>query len=130
MRRVLADTGPLYAAYDSSDHYHKQAHRELNTLKQKHAAVVLPSLVLAEYRSLLLKRFNPSVGFRFLQEMTAGTFPLGPIPEDYQFAIQLLHRYPDQTITLCDATLASVLHRLRLSVWTYDFHFDVMRSLV
>lgn len=30
MRGVIADTGPLYAAYDPSDRYHSQALAECN----------------------------------------------------------------------------------------------------
>ena len=33
---------------------------------------------------------------------------------------------PDQPITLIDATLAAVAARMRVSVWTYDHHFDAM----
>lgn len=130
MRGIIADTGPLYAAYDSSDSYHCQAHQEIAMAAQQSLPVVLPYLVFAECHNLLLKRFDPMVGLRFLQEMVAGTMLLNPDREDYQLAIQLLQRYPDQTITLCDATTAAVSTRLGLPVWTYDFHFDVMGTVI
>ncbi|MEB3164917.1 MAG: hypothetical protein VKK80_16925 [Prochlorothrix sp.] len=53
-----------------------------------------------------------------------------PQPKDYEAGIQRLQEYPDQGITLCDATIAAVAQRLGLPIWTYDFHFDVMLSPV
>lgn len=41
-----------------------------------------------------------------------------------------LSALPDQAITLFDATLAVLASRLKLEVWTYDHHFDVMRAKV
>jgi predicted nucleic acid-binding protein len=38
--------------------------------------------------------------------------------------------FPTKSITLFDATLAIVASRLRLPVWTYDHHFDVMGTSV
>ncbi len=130
MRGIIADTGPLYAAYDSSDFYHRQAHQEIATAAQQNLPVLLPYLVFAECHNLLLKRFDPMVGLRFVQEMVAGTTLLNPVGEDYETAIQSLQRYSDQTITLCDATTAALSTRLGLPVWTYDFHFDVMGSVI
>jgi hypothetical protein len=37
---------------------------------------------------------------------------------------------PDQSITLFDATLAALASRLKIEVWTYDHHFDIMRAKV
>ena len=49
-----------------------------------------------------------------------------PSSDDYDRAIQLLDRFPDQSITLFDSTTAVLSQRLNSPVWTYDFHFDVM----
>ena len=39
----------------------------------------------------------------------------------------IVRNFPDQRITLIDATLAALPSRLGLEVWTYDHHFDLMR---
>jgi uncharacterized protein len=49
-----------------------------------------------------------------------------PAIGDYMAATKMLQYFPDQTITLFDATTAAIAQRLNLSIWTYDFHFDVM----
>ena len=57
----------------------------------------------------------------------AGTALINPDSEDYGRAVITLRNFPDQTITLVDATVATLALRLGLEVWTYDHHFDVMR---
>ena len=52
-----------------------------------------------------------------------GTEIIQPSSEDSDRAIQLLDRFPDQSITLFDATTAALSQRLSSPVWTYDFHF-------
>lgn len=126
MSRILADTGPLYAAYDSSDRYHQQAQQELSLLNQQQISIMLSGLVLAECHSLLLKRFNPTVGIRFLKDIEAGAILVYPSAVDFQVIPEVLQRYADQTITLCDAMTGVMGDRLSLPIWTYDFHFDVM----
>ena len=130
MRGVLADTVPLYAAYDSSDRYHDRSQQELIVFSQQPLPVIVIYPVLTECHNLLLKRFGVGVGLRFLQDMKAGAILMSPDLKDYDGSITLLQNYKDQAITFCDATIASVSKRLKLSVWTYDFHFDVMNSQV
>jgi uncharacterized protein len=130
MRGVLADTGPLYAAYDPSDRYHIQALAELDRLTNQDLAVLIPYPVFLETHSLILKRLGIQIGFRYIQEITAGADLLQPKLEDYHHATQLLQHYSDQAITLFDATTTAIAQRLQLVVWTYDFHFDVMQATV
>ena len=55
---------------------------------------------------------------------------LNPTGYDYAEAMQQVTRYPDQRITLVDAVTAIVAERLKLPVWTYDYHFDIMQATV
>lgn len=130
MRSVIADTGPLYAAYDPSDRYHAQALAEIEQLTHQDRAVLIPYPVFLETHSLILKRLGIPIGFRYIQEISAGTDFLQPTIEDYQQATQLIQQYPDQAITLFDATTTAIAQRLDLAIWTYDFHFDVMQATV
>ncbi len=130
MRSVIADTGPLYAAYDPSDRYHSQALAEIERLSQQKLTVLIPYPVFLETHSLILKRLGIQIGFRYIQEISAGAERLQPSIEDYQTAIQVIQRYPDQSITLFDATTAALSQRLGIAIWTYDFHFDIVNSIV
>ena len=126
MKDILADTGPLYAAYDPSDRYHSQALAEIDRLTEQNINTLVPYPILLETHSLILKRLGISIGFRFLQEISAGATIMQPAIGDYMAATKMLQYFPDQTITLFDATTAAIAQRLNLSIWTYDFHFDVM----
>jgi uncharacterized protein len=126
LRGVVTDTGPLYAAYDPSDRYHRQATGEVQRLGNENLIAIVPYPVFLETHSLILKRLGIQIGLRFIQEISSGAELIHPTSADYELAAQILQRLPDQVITLFDATSAALSQRLNLSVWTYDFHFDVM----
>ncbi|HEY9640771.1 MAG TPA: PIN domain-containing protein [Coleofasciculaceae cyanobacterium] len=126
MSDILTDTGPLYAAYDPSDRYHSQALAEIDRLAEQDIHAFVPYPILLETHSLILKRLGIPIGFRFLDEISAGATLIQPTIADYRAATEILQHFSDQTITLFDATTAAIAQRLNLSVWTYDFHFDVI----
>jgi uncharacterized protein len=130
MRGVIADTDPLYAAYDKSDRLHTLAVEQLTALNQAELAVIVPYPVLLESHSLILKRLGIPAAFRLIEEITQGADRINLTIDDYQQAAQLLKRFPDQSITLFDASTAVLSNRLHLPVWTYDHHFDIMKTTV
>jgi predicted nucleic acid-binding protein len=123
---VLADAGPLYAAVDPDDLHHHRALRELQQLALSGREVVVCFPTLLESYSLILFRLGPNIALRWLNEM-GGAALLNPNPEDYRQAAAKLSAFPDQSITLFDATVAVLAARMGIRVWTYDHHFDVMR---
>ena len=127
---VLGDTGPLYAAADPDDQYHAQAQRELNRLATQQTTVILAYPTLLEAFTLILNRLGRATAHRWLKETLGGAALLNPTPDDYRAAAAKVGLYPDQSITLFDATLAVVAGRLAVPVWTYDHHFDVMAVAV
>lgn len=108
MTRVLADTGSLYAAYDPSDTYHAQALAELDRLATENLTVLVPYPVFLETHSLILKRLGIRIGFRYVDEIINGADLIQPTIADYQTATQLIQQYPDQAITLFDATTTTI----------------------
>jgi predicted nucleic acid-binding protein len=127
---VLADTGPLYAAVDPDDQHHARAQQELAKLEQERVSILLAYPILSEAYTLVRYRLGARVAHTWLQDTTAGTPLVNPTPDDYGVAISTAATYPDQAITLFDATLAALGTRLKQPVWTYDFHFDVMRVAI
>jgi predicted nucleic acid-binding protein len=126
MRVVLADTGPLYAAVDPQDAQHKRALQELQNIHKDRRQVVTLYPTLLEAYSLVLFRLGIDVADRWLAEMADATM-INPTAEDYRQAEARIRARADQPITLFDAVLAIVATRLKVEVWTYDHHFDVMR---
>ena len=106
-RAVLADTGPLYAAVDPDDQYHTRAQRELGELMRNKLVVVLAYPILLEAYTLVLYRLGRQTAGTWLKEVMAGTTLLNPTLEDYRQATDKVAAYPDQSITLFDATLVS-----------------------
>ncbi len=130
MRAVLADTGPLYAAFDPSDQYHIQSQAELQRLAQESLEVIILYPTALEAYSLVLQRLDTQLALIFLESLVTGAELINPTVNDYLIAQYKVTRYPDQRITLFDAVTAVVAVRLNLPVWTYDYHFDVMQVQV
>jgi predicted nucleic acid-binding protein len=126
MRAVLADAGPLYAAADEGDAHHLRALRELKKLAADRRTVLVPYPALLEAYTLIVFRLGSHAAIGWLAEITTAPL-LNPGPEDYNQAYTTVRALADQRITLVDATVAALASRLKLDVWTYDHHFDVMR---
>ena len=127
---VIADTGPLYAAVDPDDQYHRRAQRELKRLVRDRHELVIAYPTLLESYTLLLYRLGREVAKAWLDEVLTGAVLVNPTPEDYRDAATKVRAFTDQEITLFDAAVAVLASRLGLTVWTYDHHFDVMRAAV
>ncbi len=123
---VLADAGPLYAAVDEADERHREARRQLQTLDAERRNVVIAYPTLLEGYSLVLYRLGAIAAQKWIASL-AETSLVNPDSEDYGRAVITVRNFPDQRITLVDATVAALAIRLGLEVWTYDHHFDVMR---
>ncbi len=128
-RAVLSDVGPLYAAADGSDAHHQQALRQLQKLARDRREVVVPYPTLLEAYSLVLFRMGTNPAFKWLTYMADASL-VNPTPEDYREAVARVRALPDQRITLFDAVVAVIATRMKLEVWTYDQHFEVMRVAV
>ena len=130
MRTVLADTGPLYALVDPDDEHHDRAKSELERLSEESFILLVAFPVLMESYTLILRRLGLQVAQDWWSEIIAGVGLVTPSREDYLQAGRRAHFYSDQEITLFDALSAVLCDELGAPVWTYDYHFDVMRTAV
>lgn len=126
---VLADAGPLYAAVDPRDKHHQRAVQDLQRLARSKREVMVSFSTLMETYSLVLHRIDRNIAYKWLTEMAEAAL-VNPTPEDYRQAARKVGAFPDQRITMFDATVAVLATRLGLEVWTYDHDFDLMRVQV
>ncbi len=127
---ILADTGPLYAAVDPDDSYHNRAQSELKLAAREKREVIVSYSTVLETHSLVLRRLGPEPAENWLTDILAGARFVNPSAEDYIAGATKLATFPNQSITLFDTVLAVLSTRLGIEVWSYDHHFDVMRTRV
>ena len=130
MKAILADTTPLYGAIDTSDQFHARAQTEIQRIATEKLIVVVSFPVYIETYSLLLYRLGFEQANRFSQNCLESANLLNPTEEQYLKAIKKVQQFPDQTITIVDALTAILADELNIPVWTYDYHFDVMKISV
>ncbi len=129
MGTALVDAGPLYALSDPSDQYHQHAREQMRRLVAQGYFVAVTYPAIAETHTLLLRRLGSTYAHEWLQDLFDRVIPVNPEPGDYQEAVLRVLKYPDQPITLCDAVVAVLSEKMNQPVWTYDYHFDVMRAV-
>jgi predicted nucleic acid-binding protein len=126
LRAIIADTGLLCAEADRSDQYHQRSRSELLMINREKLTVIVPYPIYLEAHKLVLYASGVQAGIAFAERLALQTNLISPTPEDYQTALRLMSRFTDQQITLFDAFTAVLALQMQLSVWTYDFHFEVM----
>ena len=130
MRSVLADTGPLYALVDPDDQHHERAKGELDRLSAEGSILLVAFPTLMESYTLVLRRLGVQFAQGWWREIIEGIGLVTPGREDYLEAGRRAGLYSDQEITLFDALSAVLCDELEAPIWTYDYHFNVMRAAV
>jgi predicted nucleic acid-binding protein len=130
LRAVIADTGPLYAAVDIDDQYHERSQAELQRINTENLIILVPFPVYLETYNLLLYRLGTEQAISFARQCIGAVHFVNPSQEQYMAAVEKAASFPDQRITVCDAVTAVLSEEMKLPVWTYDFHFNLMLAQV
>ena len=129
-RRILADTGPLYARALSRDERHERAKLELAQLAAERYTLMVAYPTLLELHRLIMRRAYPAFAVAYLDALLKSCVSVNPSAEDYRGGLELAERYRDQKITLHDLTLGALSKTLGVPVWTFDADFDIMGAVV
>jgi predicted nucleic acid-binding protein len=107
---LVADSGALYALYDSRDKHHKVVRA---AVMAETGAILVPVAILAEIDYLLRTRLGQRAEERFLEGVLGGSFTLCPfLLEDAAEVRELLVKYRDLDLGLADASVIAAAERM------------------
>ena len=126
MKRVLVDTGPLVAIFNSGDHRHEACVEALRSLPSPLLScwpVITEALWLLRRDRTAVQRLLRSVGTSFLHLLPVSDPEAGAIAD-------LMERYEDMTPQLADASLVYLAQRENIeTIFTLDHRdFSVYRT--
>ena len=124
---LVVDTGPLYAAYDSSDNDHARCREFLASSTEE---LILPAPVIVEFDWLCSSRKVYRASLILLDDILAGAYTVVALTaEDHARCRELIERYADADIGLVDAAVLAVVERLKEpKLATLDTkHFSILR---
>lgn len=125
-RVALVDAGPLFAATNAADPYHRAC---ANVLRRSDLRLVIPAMIVNEATYLVGRDLGPAVESRFLAAL-ADLDVRAPEPEDWKEIAALVHKYRDLPLGGADASLVVLANRLRtrLIVTLDERHFRVVTN--
>jgi len=124
---LIADSGAIYALYDSRDRHHAA----VADLIDESETIILPMAILAEIDYLLRVRLGNRAVLRFLEGIRIGGYILEPLtPTDVNRCISLVQTYADLNLGIADASVIATAERLGTGrILTVDErHFRAVRS--
>ena len=133
MRRILIDTGAIYAFVVRTDPHHTEAVEFIRQVAESGEALVLLDAVFAETMTLLKARLGAAIAIRVGTELKTNPFytwqALGPDGEaDAWYAFQT-HAEKEWTFTEC-SILATAKRLQADEVFAFDRHFEHMPGLI
>ena len=124
MKKIIIDSGPLIALFDSSDKYHQEAVDFIKTNKYP-LATTLASIT----ETLHLLDFNRNAQIDFLEWVHRGAVEIHNIENsDFKRLRELTEKYRDLPMDFADSCLVYLAEKLNLNtIATIDRDFTVYR---
>ncbi len=124
MKKILIDSGPLIALFDSSDKYHQKAVDFIKTNKYP-LATTLASIT----ETLHLLDFNRNAQIDFLEWVHRGAVEIHNIENsDFKRLRELTEKYRDLPMDFADSCLVYLAEKLNLNtIATIDRDFTIYR---
>ncbi len=124
MKKILIDSGPLIALFDSSDKYHQEA---VNFVKTNKYSLVTTLASITE--TLHLLDFNRNAQIDFLEWVHRGAVEIHNIENsDFKRLRELTEKYRDLPMDFADSCLVYLAEKLNLNtIATIDRDFTIYR---
>ena len=133
MRRVLIDTGAVYALVARTDRHHQEAVDFTRTWLAAKGVFVLPDLVFREIMTLAKPRLGTAVAIRVGRELRENPAYVWTTvtPDLERETWTLFQKYDDKEWSYTDCALLALSPQLNVrEVFAFDSHFDQMPGLV
>lgn len=130
-RKIVLDTGVLYAAFDAGDvKHHATSIAGMSSLNASNTRLIAPSSIVLE----TAKRLQFDVGPTAMQTATAAMLEtlevLDTTPQTISSALELIHSMGKWVATLEDAILINAALALGAPVWTFNYRdFGSVKNL-
>jgi uncharacterized protein len=109
---LVADSGALYALYDSRDRNHRAVRK---AVEEEGGAIIVPVVILGELDYLLRTRIGVVAEVRLLEGVLNGALVLESFTEnDAARCRELLLKYEDLDLGLVDASVIATADRLNI----------------
>ncbi len=124
MKKILIDSGPLIALFDSSDKYYQEA---VNFIKTNKYPLVTTLASITE--TLHLLDFNRNAQIDFLEWVHRGAVEIHNIENsDFKRLKELTEKYRDLPMDFADSCLVYLAEKLNLNtIATIDRDFTIYR---
>lgn len=124
MKKILIDSGPLIALFDSSDRYHSKA---LEFIQQNSSHLITTIASITE--TLHLLDFNRNAQIDFLEWISRGSVEVHNIENsDFERLKELTEKYRDLPMDFADSCLVFLAEKLSINtIATIDRDFSVYR---
>lgn len=124
MKKILIDSGPLIALFDSSDKYHQEAVDFIKTNKYP-----LATTLAFITETLHLLDFNRNAQIDFLEWIHRGAVEIHNIENsDFKRLRELTEKYRDLPMDFADSCLVYLAEKLNLNtIATIDRDFTIYR---
>ena len=124
MKKILIDSGPLIALFESSDRYHSKA---LEFIQQNSSQLITTIASITE--TLHLLDFNRNAQIDFLEWISRGSVEVHNIENsDFQRLKELTEKYRDLPMDFADSCLVLLAEKLSINtIATIDRDFSVYR---
>jgi predicted nucleic acid-binding protein len=126
---IVADSGAIYALYDSDDRHHAGVRR---TVIKERRPIIIPTALLAEVDYLLREYLGTEAELDFLDSILSSTFILETLQtSDLARCRDLIDRYRDLDLGVADSAVIATAERLGIDrILTVDErHFRAVRSI-
>ncbi|MDF1615093.1 type II toxin-antitoxin system VapC family toxin [Desulfurivibrio dismutans] len=124
MKKILIDSGPLIALFDSSDKYHQDA---VDFLKNNKLPLITTLASITE--TLHLLDFNRDAQIDFIEWVNRGAVEVHNIEnEDFKRLKELTAKYRDLPMDFADSCLVFLAEKLSINtIATIDRDFTIYR---